>query len=136
MESEYEPGKDMLDEEIVEVLEAILGERRPDLPLDEIKTPHMTPPADNAEGRLQLDELAYVAELRDRLLASVEITDSRLIELANERAKVIKGALLLPPALDNPGMEGLPAGRLVENRSMLAVQSEDAERIVVALSVQ
>jgi len=66
----------------------------------------------------------------------VEITDSRLIELANERAKVIKGALLLPPALDNPGMEGLPAGRLVENRSMLAVQSEDAERIVVALSVQ
>jgi len=136
LESEYEPGKDMLDEEIVEVLEAILGERRPDLPLDEIKTPHMTPPADNAEGRLQLDELAYVAELRDRLLASVEITDSRLIELANERAKVIKGALLLPPALDNPGMEGLPAGRLVENRSMLAVQSEDAERIVVALSVQ
>jgi hypothetical protein len=136
LDSEYEPGEDMLDEEIVGVLEAILGERRPDLSLDVIKTSHRVPPADNPEGRLQLDELAYLADLRDRLLEGVEIADSLLIDLANNRATAIKGALLLPTALDGTDAVGLPAERLVESESTLTEQSDDTDRIVVVLSVQ
>ena len=113
-----------------------MGERRPDQSLDVIKASHSVPPADNPEGRLQLDELAYLADLRDRLLEGVEIADSRLIELANDRAAAIKSALLLPPALDGTGVVGLPAERLVERESTLTEQSDDTDRIVVALSVQ
>ncbi|MFT5015150.1 MAG: hypothetical protein ACI9HY_002392 [Planctomycetaceae bacterium] len=56
---------------------------------------------------MRLDELAYLADLRDRLLAGVEISDTQLLELANERATAIKTALPLHAASDDADTIGL-----------------------------
>lgn len=136
LNDEFKPGVDMLDEEVVDVLEALLNERQPQLSLEVVEASHQIPPADNLEGRLQLDELAYLADLRDRLLAGVEITDTRLIELATERAHSIKSALLLPAASANADIVGLQEQRLVDGAPAVKAQAEDSDRVVVALTVQ
>lgn len=126
----------MLDEEIVGVLEMLLAERQPDSLLEDIRLQHQSPPADDPEGRPQLDELAYLADLRDRLLDAIVVTDSQLIELANARATAIGDALLNPPALPDTETTGLPAERITNSEAVLIVASDEADRIIVALSVQ
>ncbi|MFT4799411.1 MAG: hypothetical protein ACJAYE_000246 [Candidatus Azotimanducaceae bacterium] len=42
----------MLDEEVVDVLTALLSERQLDLSLDEVEASHQVPSANNPEGRL------------------------------------------------------------------------------------
>lgn len=136
LDETYEPGEDMLDEEIVGVLEMLLAERQPDSLLEDIRLQHQSPPADDPEGRPQLDELAYLADLRDRLLDAIVVTDSQLIELANARATAIGDALLNPPALPDTETTGLPAERITNSEAVLIVASDEADRIIVALSVQ
>ena len=78
---------EMLDDEIRSVLEDLFKQRFPQTPLDSIRDEHRS----EASG---LDDLAYAADLRDRLLASENITTADLESLASERADAIRTAFL------------------------------------------
>jgi hypothetical protein len=90
----------LLDKKTRKVLEKLFKERFPDIDLKAVKTAHKVPPADNPEGRLKLDELAYATDLRDRLLISEVIGDQALADLAQARALTVKNALLASNQFD------------------------------------
>lgn len=123
------PGEEafrMLSEEIRAALEAIHLERFPAVPLEELKAAHRAPPEGDPEGQPVLDELAYAADLRDRLLAAEEITTQDLEALADTRAEAIRTAFLEGAALD--------AGR-IQIEAPVATESEDGEWVVMELGV-
>ena len=126
---EYESDDDelrMLIDEVRVALEAIHSERFPDVPLENLKAAHRAPPEGDPEGEPVFDELAYAAELRDRLLAAEEITAGDLEALANARAEAVRTAFL-----DQPDFE--PARIVIE--APAAVESEDGEWVVMELGV-
>lgn len=84
----------MLDEEIRTVLESLFAERFPQQPLAELKSIHMRPPADDPEGKPVPDDLAYAADLRDRLLESEVVNEQDLEQLGKDRAEAIRSAFL------------------------------------------
>lgn len=84
----------LLDARLRSALEALFAERFPETPLDSLKAAHTAPPAEDAEAEAVLDQLAYAADLRDRLLASEPIGQAELEELANARAQGIREAFL------------------------------------------
>jgi len=85
---------DILDERLFKPLKVLFDEHFPDISLKSIRNANKKPPVDDPEGRLELDELAYAADLRDRLLETVVITEENLIALAQARAEAIKEAFL------------------------------------------
>ena len=85
---------DVLDERFFKPLKALFEERFPDVPLKTVREQHKKPPLDNPEGKAELDSLAYAADLRDRLLSSIDVSDEQLLELAQARAASIKAAFL------------------------------------------
>jgi len=117
---------DMLAAEFRGVLEDLHRERFPDTDLETIRAAHRAPPADDPEGEPSLDQLAYAADLRDRLLASEPVGANELRELAQARAVAIRDAFLA-------------TGGLGEDRMSLAepvaVESEDDEWVVLELGV-
>jgi len=116
----------MLNDEIRGVLEAIFAERFPQVPLANLKDTHRVPPADDPEAEPILDELAYAADLRDRLLAAEQITPKDLEALGNARAEAIRTAFLENSEFD--------AGRVVLE-APAASESEDGEWVVMELGV-
>lgn len=116
----------MLDEELRSTLEAIFSERFPDESADSLKALHMAPPADDPEGKPVLDDLAYAVALRDRLLASEEISAADLDALANARAEAVRSAFLA-------------SGEFDESRIVIVapskVESEDGEWVPMELGV-
>ena len=116
----------MLDQEIRGLLESLFSERFPDIPLETLKAPHMKAPPDDPEAKPVLDDLAYSAELRDRLLASEPISEQDLAELATARAQAISLAFLA-------------SGQFSEERIVIAdsveLESEDGEWVVMELAV-
>ena len=116
----------MLDQEIRGLLESLFSERFPDIPLETLKAPHMKAPPDDPEAKPVLDDLAYSAELRDRLLASEPISEQDLAELATARAQAISQAFLA-------------SGQFSEERIVIAdsveLESEDGEWVVMELAV-
>ena len=109
-----------------QIFESLFLERFPDVSLETLKGEYTAPPADDAGARPELDELAYSAGLRDRLLASEIISPEDLEALAAERAEVIRTAFLA-------------GGQFDENRVVVAtaveVESEDGEWVVMELGV-
>lgn len=86
---------DILDERLFKPLKSLFVERFPDSPLKTIRTGNKKPPADDPEGKPVLDKLAYAADLRDRLLESVKVTEGDLTALAQARAEAIRTAFLI-----------------------------------------
>jgi hypothetical protein len=116
----------MLNEEIRVVFETLFVERFQDTPLDVVKADHMAPPADNPEGKPVLDQTAYAADLRDRLLASETVGQQDLEALANMRAEAIRDAFLADGDFD--------AARIAI-AAPSATESEDSEWVVMELGV-
>jgi len=116
----------MLDVETRVLVEVMYAERFPDTPPEGLKMAHMTPPADEPEGKPVLDELAYATELWNRLLESEVISDQDLADLASARAEVIRAAFLA-------------SGQFDESRVVIAesreVESEDGEWVKLELAV-
>jgi hypothetical protein len=116
----------MLDVEVRQIFESLFIERFPDVSLETLKAEYTAPPANDAGARPELDELAYSAGLRDRLLASEVISPEDLEALAAERAEAIRTAFLA-------------GGQFDENRVVVAtaveVESEDGEWVVMELGV-
>lgn len=117
---------EMLDEEIRSVLEVIFTERFPGETTDSLKAANSAPPADDPEGKPVLDELAYAADLGDRLLASESISAADLEALANARAEAIRSAFMA-------------SGEFDQSRITIAapteVESEDGEWVLMELGV-
>jgi uncharacterized protein involved in outer membrane biogenesis len=116
----------MLNDDIRGVLEAIFTERFPNVALGDVKDAHRAPPADDPEAEPVLDELAYAADLRDRLLAAEQITPGDLEALGTARAEAIRTAFLENSEFD--------AGRVVLE-APAASESEDGEWVVMELGV-
>jgi len=116
----------MLDEEIRSALESLFVERFPQQPLAELKSVHTRPPADDPEGKPVPDDLAYAADLRDRLLESEVITAQDLEQLASDRAQAIRSAFLAG--------EDFSAERVVIAGTEEA-ESDDGEWVVTELGV-
>jgi len=116
----------MLDQEIRGILASIFSQRFPDIPLESLKATHMKPPPDDPEANPVLDELAYSADLRDRLLASEPVSEQDLAGLATARAEAVRKAFLV-------------SGQFSEDRVVIVesveVESEDGEWIVMELAV-
>lgn len=124
--SEESNDSEMLDEEIRKLLEVLYSERFPASPLDELKTMHSAPPADDPEGKPVLDELAYAGELRDRLVASETVGPTELKALANRRAQAVYDAFLAEGDLDPARIQ---LGEPTE------AESEDGEWVLMELGV-
>lgn len=116
----------MLDADIRATLEDLFSQRFPGMPLEDLKTSHTVPPADDPEGKPVFDALAYSADLRDRLLAAETISQQDLEDLANQRADAIRDAFLAGGEFDEKRIViGAP----------LATPSEDGEWVVTELAV-
>ena len=85
---------DILDQRLFKPLTSLFKERFPDTSLKTIRAQHKNPPADDPEGKPVFDQLAYAADLRDRLLATTDIGEAELTALAHARAQSIKEAFL------------------------------------------
>ncbi|RLA43964.1 MAG: hypothetical protein DRR42_21055, partial [Gammaproteobacteria bacterium] len=116
----------MLNDDIRETLETLFRERFPEVRLKSLKTEHKVPPADDPNGKLELDELAYAADLRDRLLAAEVISDQKLADLANARAQAIRTAFLASGKFDEARLT------IIDPKE---VESEDGEWITLELAV-
>jgi hypothetical protein len=116
----------MLIDEVRVVLEDIHMERFPEVPLEDVKAAHRAPPEDDPEAEPVLDELAYAADLRDRLLAAEEITTQDLEALADARAEAVRTAFL-------DQAEFGPANIAIEAPTV--VESEDGEWVMMELGV-
>jgi hypothetical protein len=116
----------MLNDEIRIVFEALFVERFPDTPLESVKADHLVPPADKPQGEPVLDQTAYAADLRDRLLASEAVGQHELEALGNARAEAIRDAFLA-------------GGEFDESRVVIAAPSAgepgDEEWVVMELGV-
>ena len=116
----------MLNDEIRIVFEALFVERFPDTPLESVKADHLVPPADKPQGEPVLDQTAYAADLRDRLLASEAVGQQELEALGNARAEAIRDAFLA-------------GGEFDESRVVIAAPSAgepgDEEWVVMELGV-
>ena len=116
----------MLNEEIRGLFESLFSERYPEIPLESVKASHRAPPADDPEGEPVLDQLAYAADLRDRLLAAETVGQQELENLANARAQAVREAFLA-------------SGEFDETRIVIAaasaVESEGTEWVVMELGV-
>ena len=75
------------------VLEAIAADQLPTLDLAALQASHSTPPPDEPEGEPALDEPAYLAGLREELLAAQGIGPADLEALAEARAAAIMSEL-------------------------------------------
>ena len=117
---------EMLAEEVRGVLEDLFRERFPGEDLDTLRAAHTAPPPGDPEGKPRLDELAYAANLRDRLLESEVIGPDDLRALAEARAEAVRAAFLAAGAI---GEERL---QLVEP---VAVESGDGEWVAMELEV-
>jgi len=119
-------GSRMLDAEIRAVVETLFVERIPGTALETVQAAHRAPPADDPEGKPVLDELAYVTDLYERLLAAEPVSEQELADLARARAEAIRNAFL-----EGSGIDG---GRLVMGQPT-ATESEDGEWVVLELGV-
>ncbi|MEJ2384680.1 MAG: hypothetical protein P8Y54_09810, partial [Xanthomonadales bacterium] len=125
-ESSDESSDDMLAAEYRGVLENLHRERFPDTELETIRAAHRSVPADDPEAEPRFDELAYAADLRDRLLESEPVGAAELNALAQARATAIRDAFLATGVLSEERL------RLVEPA---AVESEDDEWVALELAV-
>jgi hypothetical protein len=116
----------MLDVEVISVLEALFAERFPDTPLDAVKAEHSVAPSSNPESAPVLDQLAYVAALRDRLLAAEPVSKQDLIDLAAARARAIWTAFTADNQFDQDRIKLVKPGETM---------SEDGEWIKLELAV-
>jgi len=116
----------MLDVEIRSLLESLFIERYPDIPLDTLKAEHLASPSDGPEGKPELDNLAYSAGLRDRLLAAEPISEQDLADLAQARAEAIRTAFLASKQIDQSRIS------IVESRQ---AKSEDGQWVGLELAV-
>ncbi len=116
----------LLDTETRPLLESLFKERYPDAQLATLKAQYMTPATNEAESKAVLDELAYVAKLKDRLMAAEIIGEHELVGLAQARAEIIKTAFRASGKLDEHRV------RIVKPREVV---SEDGEWVKLELAV-
>lgn len=116
----------ILDVEIRPLLEGLFLERNPEIDIGTLKALH-TKPVEGATGASPVfDQLAFAADLRDRLLAAQTVTEQDLNSLAAARAQAISSAFL-------------KTGDFADNRIVIAanrrVESVDGQWINLELAV-
>jgi hypothetical protein len=116
----------MLDEDLISTLEAIFTERFPAESLETVKAAHQTVAAGENRDKPEFDMLAYGAALRDRLLATEEIGQADLEQLADLRARAIQDAFLADGAFDSSRI------RIV---APAETESEDGEWVMMELGL-
>lgn len=116
---------DILDQRLFKPLTSLFKERFPDTSLKTLRAQHKKPPADDPEGKPIFDQLAYAADLRDRLLATTDIGEEELTVLAHARAQAIKEAFLA---------DGYDASRVVVAEPK-TVKAEDEQWVKFELGV-
>lgn len=116
----------MLDERIRNMVENMFKGRFPEVFTDPLKEAHKAPPVDDPEGELKLDELAYVTDLWNQMLAAEPVSEQDLTDLADARAGAIKDTFLASGEFD--------AQRVIITTPK-QVTSEDGEWIVLELGV-
>jgi hypothetical protein len=116
----------MLNDRVRGILEDLFVERHPEVTLESVKQAYLAPPAGDPDGKPVLDELAYAAELRDRLLASETIGQDELAALASARADSVRQAFLASGEFDT--------ARVVLAEPV-QTESEDDEWVVMELGV-
>lgn len=121
-----ENNETMLADDLLATLESLFKEQFPDTPLKTLQAAHKAPPADDPEGKVQLDKLAYSADLRDRLLAAQPIGEPELKQLAKARAEAIKVAFLSSGNIDQARITLVEPGE---------VRSGDGEWVTLELGV-
>jgi hypothetical protein len=77
-----------------EVVESLFGREVADEPLDTLRARFTAPPPDDPGGRPQLDEPAYLEELRTRIAQRQVISADDLALLGNQRATGIRDGLV------------------------------------------
>ena len=87
---EQTAGLDRNRKALEELFEATFAE----IDLAAVRDEHEVPPADNPDGKKVFDESAYITDLRNRLLASLPISDQQLLALASKRAAALKQAFI------------------------------------------
>jgi hypothetical protein len=88
------PGSERgLEKRTRKAVEAVFERQFPDQSLDDIRKQFEASPPDDPAGRRQLDELAYLDELRDRIAAVQTVEDGELAALGTARAAAIGAAL-------------------------------------------
>ena len=136
LDQKYQPGEDMLDDEILDVLEQLYRETHPEAAIATIMESHKAPPADNPDGNPQLDSLAYTVDLRDRLLADIVIDEAALLSLATDRVRSIEQALLNPVQTEQSDTQALAADRLTVAAPVIVQKSTGSGRVTVELTVE
>lgn len=116
---------DILDQRLFKPLTSLFRERFPDTSLKGVRAQHKKPPVDDPEGKPVFDQLAYAADLRDRLLATTDIGEEELTALAHARAQAIKEAFLA---------DGYDASRVVVAEPE-TVKAEDEQWVKFELGV-
>jgi hypothetical protein len=86
-------GEQLTTERDRQVLEALHMETFPQTDLASIAAVHQTSSPEDPEGETLLDETAYLADLRERLIESVTVTRSDFEALARARSAAVAGAL-------------------------------------------
>jgi len=124
--SSFDDRDDMLSAELGTVLEDLHRERFPGTDLETIRAAHRVAPANDPNAAPQLDELAYAADLRDRLLESEPVSEAELTALAQARAAAIRDAFVASGALSEDR---------VRVSEPAAVESEDTDWVVLELAV-
>lgn len=79
-------------------LEALFVASFPTEPLGPMAAARSVPPADDPEGDPVLDEPAYLADLRERLLGDIAITEAEFEALGRARSAAVLAALMPDPA--------------------------------------
>ena len=116
----------MIDVKVQKILENMLVERFPETSIKLLKEQNTKPPAGNPEAKPLFDAVAYSATLRDQLLASEQVTDQDLHNLAMARSRAIQDAFLKNGEFDGDGV------KLTEAK---AVESDNGEWVKLELSV-
>ncbi|MEM1080827.1 MAG: DUF748 domain-containing protein [Pseudomonadota bacterium] len=110
-------------------LQALMRESFPNEPLETLLETHRAAPPDDPEGDPVLDEQAYLADLRDRLMASMSITSSDLETLGRARSTAVVAVLMPDPA------SALLNVREVEPEAVDPGDGDEAERGAVPLEL-
>ncbi len=132
LDAEFQLDSGMLDDQVAEVLEALMVERRPDQDLSFLREKHQR---QDAEETLGLDMFAYLAELQDLLLEVTALPPEALTHLANARAAVIRAALLASNEGDVAVLSAMAPER-IRIAAPVSLTVSSGERVHTELTVE
>lgn len=90
----------IVDEELQSAVEALFAETLPGADLTALRAQHTAPPPGQPEEQPHFDQVAYIGDLYERIVAEQDISQARIDELAARRGEAIREAILAASELD------------------------------------